>query len=294
MLRVVLYAAAMDPIVERRSQRALSVLKYLRAAHLSLTPDFVFECFRVCVSALDAQAAAVLMDFAINTAAAWTSDGLLENDEAIGTDKRRYLNGIMFVAVLTGDLNTAITAYEEFERFAIAHDDLTDSLVVAMYLTGGQEADAVQLFTDMKSRGCKVSNIAYAALIRAAGERGSVDRVLALVREYLAQGAERCEFEGPRGLNGNAWEVEVSEKAAMLGAGDAVYSAFVALRTCAASQEAYELLRELGDAVSQRMRLMVVETCWKSGRADLVAELREAMEGSGPRYSIQLGEEVGG
>lgn len=284
----------MDPIVERRSQRALSVLKYLRAAHMPLTPDFVFDCFRVCVSALDARAAAVLMDFAFNTAEAWTSDGFCGNEVAHGVGRRRYLNGIIFVTVLTGDLNTAVTAYDELERCAIGHDDLTDSLLVAMYLKGRQEAEAIRLFKDMKSRGSTVFNTAYAALIRAAGERGSVGEVLALVREFTRQAGARCEFEGPRGLNGNPWEVEVSERASLLGAGDAVYSAFAALRMCGAGQEAYELLRELGDAVSQRMRLMVLETCWRSGRADLATELREEMEGAGPKYSVELEEEVGG
>eukprot|EP00177_Eucheuma_denticulatum_P002333 GFKZ01004188.1.p1 GENE.GFKZ01004188.1~~GFKZ01004188.1.p1 ORF type:complete len:460 (+),score=66.76 GFKZ01004188.1:206-1585(+) len=294
MLRVVLHAAAMDPIVERRSQRALSVLKYLRAAHMPLTPDFVFDCFRVCVSALDARAAAVLMDFAINTAEAWRSDGFCENELALGVGRRRYLNGLMFVAVLTGDLNTAVTAYHELERCAVGHNDLTDSLLVAMYLKGRQEADAIQLFKNIRNRGSKVFNIAYAALIRAAGERGSVEEVLALVREFVKQTEARCEFEGPRGLNGNPWEVEVSERAALLGAGDAIYSAFVALRMCMAGKEAYELLQELGDAVSKRMSLMVLETCWRSGRADLATVLREEMEGTRPKYSLGLEAEAVG
>lgn len=282
MLLAVLDAAARDPVVERRAERALSVFRFLRAAQLAPTPRFVFECFRVCVAGLAVEAAAVLMDFALYHK--FYGEGAVDGD--IVPSVRDYYNGMMFAALLTGDLNTALTAHAEMLKQGIEPDDLTQSIMIAVCVRRGDERSALSLFESMKRRNCTIAGCGYAALIHSAGERRDVDKVLALVREYV--GRSGCGdgggvmFEGPMGLNSSRYDLEVSSRAAALSRGDPVFSAFAALRACTASEHACLLLKELKERVrfepSRRILMVVMETCLRGGKLDLARELRMDME----------------
>lgn len=288
MLLAVLDGAARDPIVERRADRALSVFRFLRAAQLTPTPHFVFECFRVCVSGLSVEAAAVLLDFALYHrfyGEEGGEDGGEDGEESdFAPTVRDYYNGMMYAALLMGDLNTTLTAHAEMLKNGIEPDELTQSMMVAIRLKRGDESGALSLFKSMQGRECAIANCAYAALIHTAGERRDVDGVLRLVRECVGRRKRSSAkmFEGPMGLNSNKYELEVSSKAAALGGGDPIYSAFAALRACTAGKEAFSLLRELkgriGFEPSQRMLMFAMETCQREGRLDLARKLRLKME----------------
>lgn len=284
MLLAVLDGAARDPIVERRADRALSVFRFLRTAQLTPTPRFVFECFRVCVSGLAMESAAVLLDFALHHKFYRGGGGESgEGGEFVPT-VRDYYNGMMYAALLTGDLNTTLTAHGEMIKNGIEPDELTQSIMVAVCLKRGDESGALSLFKSMQRRKCTIASCAYAALICAAGQRRDVDGVLQLVREYVEQ--KKCGsgvmFEGPVGLNSSRYELEVSSRAAALGAGDPLFSAFVALRACSAGKEAFELLSRLKDRAglkpSRQILMFAMETCQREGRLDLARRLRLEME----------------
>lgn len=275
ILMPVLRVMDRDPVVERRSTRAMSMLRYARGVQLSPTEDFVYECFKVCVSGLDIEACAMLMEYAFELE-------LCRDMKSLGKGPLRidYFNGVMYAALLLQDFNTLSVSQEELMRQEIEPNGLTESIFLATSFDRGDERCAKILLTGMQKKEAVLEEIVFASMLRCAGHKRDTGSVLGLYREYEKQSSfdAGLMWNVPyQGANGS-WSTRASASAR----GDATFSLFQALRTCGAAEESFEQFRYLKDKYhckpSRSLYALVIEACWKGGRLDLAKKLRNEME----------------
>lgn len=286
-LTVLLRSAKRDPIVERRSERALSIFRYSRAMQLGPTVDFVYDCFSTCVAGLDVEAAAIVMDFALANRVYREP-----SNEGVGPSEVDYYNGVMHAALLMGDHNTAVTAHNELTRRELKATDVTESIYLAMCFERRDERTARILLNAIQDRNGTLADCVYTAMLRAAGQKNDVAAVRSIFRDFERErglcrenfhdivSAQHAAFQGVNAV--------ISDRASAAARGDPTFVVFEALRTCCAPDDALEMLeyltREYGFRAPKAVYVLVIETCWKGGRLDLAKKVRVEMES---KYAVK-------
>lgn len=286
-LTVLLRSAKRDPIVERRSERALSIFRYSRAVQLGPTIDFVYDCFCTCVAGLDVEAAAIVMDFALSNKVYREP-----SKEGRGPSKVDYYNGVMQAALLMGDHHTTVTAHSELIRRELKPTDLTESIYLAMCFERRDERTARILLNAIQNRGGKLADCVYTAMLRAAGQQNDVAAVRSIFRDFERErGLSRENFHDIVSAQHAAYQgvnAVISDRASAASRGDPTFVVFEALRTCCAPNDAMEMLeyltREYGFRAPKAVYVLVIETCWRGGRLDLARKVRLEMES---KYAVQ-------
>lgn len=264
VLKSVIKEGMRDSVVANRAERALSVLKYVRGKQMRVSSSLMFEVFRMCVMGLEVGKAAVVMDFVEQC-------GLLSQGNHRETD---YLNGVMFAAVVSGDVNTAQVVVEEMDRRGIEWDVQTKSNMIGLRVRKGEGDEIRDMFEDMREKGGSASAVGFAGWIEVLGRRKDKKQVMQVVREYLEkrQSGVQGLYEDRKG------GVDEMGKLLKIRA-DPVGAGFAALRVCGGGTEAIELLEELksrtdGWQTGWLVEWLAFEACVKEGRIDLAKQIR--------------------
>lgn len=280
IFRTIVRAAAEDPVFERRSERIWSVLRYARAAQLVPSLDFIYDCFSTLIGAVDVEGAAALMEFALRKE--------MYDDSGRGHGPRQidYYNGVMYAAWLMSQFSVIDAAYAELKRIGLHPNHSTQCTLLAATVDTGDEEAAERIFNAIQSSGKPVTSFVFAALIRAAGEKGNVESVLENFKRFETHLREhqisfRDTLSAPS-LSSRAAYGEHSVREMATGRADPTMALFRALRACKRSSEATEMLATLKSRYdfvpSPVLYSIVIETCWRAGKVELAKSLRLEMQ----------------
>lgn len=302
LLAEVAKAAATDCDAQRRAARVQSVLAHAHSKRIVPDGALVQACFHAAVAAADLRLAAALHNFAIaNHLCTWPPPdtcsphvallrtSALPGDAAPAHAPRKrgtgapvisYYNGIIRAAIFTQAHQVAATAFRELHASNAGADAQTIGLLAATHADQDDFAGALDLVTALRALGDPVPTVAYAALVRWCGRNRDFPAAYAWCQQYFHD----CAARNVDILVSPVLTADRTPTAQTIASSrhDVPLATLFAARSAVDAQGAVHLLHHLRDVLcircSQFASEVVVQTCWRANRPDLVALVRCQLE----------------
>lgn len=273
-LAVVARYATHDPKVDRRGDRAASILRFLINNRLELTTEVLLAVFDAFVSALDFNAAYHLLTYAHDL-----------HPDLPSSERVYWYDRMMFAALLRRQFALVEEVGAERDALRLPTTAYGQSLALSLKAERGDDQLSEATARRLIRQGTPVQNFALASLIRAAGSRRDIHSVRFFYQAF-EQSLENdvCVFDQSLSVlskeaKSAAWYSELMTDVSRT---DPTLAVFHALRVCGEAEEAVTLMRRLrsqyGVPLSKYLHTLVSETCFRARRMDLAVEFRNELQ----------------
>lgn len=278
-----------DPIIERRADRAASILRFLINYRLNVTAEVLLAIFDVFVSALDFRSAFHVLTFAHEMHASLSP-----------VEMCYWYDKMMYVGLLRCQVDIVDVLNRQKEALNLPVTVYGHSAQLALYAERGDFDDAKSLTIKLEHDEIAIENFAFASLIRAASKENDVNAVNTFYAAF-EKSLQGCAKKFLKSLSLLSMQVQVnlgsvnlgstfSQRASDASREDPTLAMFQALRVCGEAEEALALIRRLrsqyGVSFSTLLHTVVTETCFKARRTDLAIEFRDEIKESSKQTKV--------
>lgn len=264
-----------DPVLERRAERAASLLRYILAAKVKVDQSTLRPIFDLFVSSLDLRSANYTLRF-FNTVC----------HDVSPVDRAHWYDRLAYAALLRQANEVTQLILQEKCDLGLPDTPFGKSVALSLDAENGRRDLAESTAHSMERFGVPIEPFARAALIRVAGRKNDIQAVWrhfqAFENDLGGCSVRYTDTLSVPARHGTATVNDYSGMTSRTQLADPTVAVFDALRMCNKGEDAFELVMRLreqyGIRFSKLVYEMVSQACFRSRRLDLAVQFRRLLQ----------------
>lgn len=264
-----------DPVLERRAERAASLLRYILAAKVKMDQSTLRPIFDLFVSSLDIRSANYTLRF---------FDTVCHDVSPV--DRAYWYDRLAYAALLRQANEVTQLILQEKRDLGLPDTPFGKSVALSLDAEYDRRDLAESTAYSMERCGVLIEPFARAALIRAAGRKNDIQAVWRHFQAFENDlGGCSLRYTDTLSVPARHGTVTVHDYSGMTSRtqlADPTVAVFDALRMCNKGEDAFELVMRLreqyGIRFSKLIYEMVSQTCFRSRRLDLAIQFRRLLQ----------------